>query len=380
MVRVLLNGKSKLTDQIQTYLRQWRMSVQRLPGVPLDFILHSRCTCDVIILTCADRGEERLCPGASVISQDMAPVLLVGERPRQCACQVDSWSYLPELGPDGISLRQAIDACLAGVRKSYQAQDDRHGYHQYAQFMNHELRTPITATSTALEILAQELARLGDERLLGFANIGLRNVQRLMQTITWSEGFLASRSQILQPNWCEWRVGELMQRVTSEACAREELAVTYADGTADCMVVSDANLFGTAVMQVFHALRYSAHGLPLHLLVQVTLDSGGHGMPSAGDPDSLELIYRPTRTAGEETGPGRVARSSLIQRGDRAGEEFLRLVDFTVSQPILELFQAVLTANAAPQPHEPWVTFTLPLRPAHLPGSRAKPRSVAFCT
>ncbi len=380
MVRVLLNGKSKLTDRIQTYLRQWRMSVQRLPGVPLDFILHSRCTCDMIILTCADRGEERFCPGASVISQDMAPILLVGERPRRCNCQLNSWSYLPEIGPDGISLRRAIDACLAGVRESPGEQDDRHGYHQYAQFMNHELRTPITATSTALEILAQELARLGDERLLGFANIGLRNVQRLMQTITWSEGFLASRSQILQPNWCEWRVAELMQRITSEACARGELAVAYADGSADCMVVSDANLFGTVVMQVFHALRYSAHGLPLHLLVQLTLASDGHGSPSAGDPDSLELVYRPARTAGEDCGPGRVARSSLVQRGDRAGEELLRLVDFTVSRPILELFQAVLTANAAPRPHEPWVTFTLPLRRTHLPDTPGKPPSVAICS
>jgi hypothetical protein len=362
MVRVLLNGRSKLTDEIQVYLRRWRMSVQRLPGVPLDFIQHSRSVCDLIIQTCAECGEEAACSGRQVQSRDMAPVLLVGKRPRACECQLDVWSHLESPGPDGQLLQQAIDACLGCLREASQGGGERQGYHQYAHFLNHELRTPITATSTALEILAQELARHGNERLQGFAHIGLRNVQRLMRTITWSEGYLTSRTRILKPDWRIWHVEELVQKVTYESCAQGELALEYVADAAEHRVISDVNLFGTVLSQVQHALHYSVQGSPLNLQIQVSPEPAASGDNAEPKPGVLELAYRPDPEAGQALSPGDVTRSSLVTQGGLAGQEFLRLVDFTVSRSILDLFRAILLTNATPRPHEPWVTFSMPLQ------------------
>jgi hypothetical protein len=292
----------------------------------------------------------------------MAPVLLVGKRPPACECQLDAWTHLESPGPGGKFLQQAIDACLGCAPEASSGQDERQGYHQYAHFLNHELRTPITATSTALEILAQELARHGDERLRGFAHIGLRNVQRLMRTITWSEGYLDSRNRILKPDWRLWHVEELVQRVTHDSCAQGELAVEFVDDAAEHQVVSDVNLFGTVVSQVLHALRYSVLGSPLNLQIQVTPNLESNAVKAEEKPGVLELAYRPHHDLDQDPAPGSVVRSSLVSQGDLAGHEFLRLVDFTVSRSILDLFRAILLTNATPRPQEPWVTFSMPMQ------------------
>lgn len=362
MVRVLLNGRTRLADEIQVYLCRWRMSVQRLPGVPLDFIQHSRSVCDLIIQTCVACGEEATCNGRLIQSRDMAPILLVGKRPDRCDCQLDHWSHLENPGPDGVLLRQAIDACLGCAGDVKPVRDERQGYHQYAHFLNHELRTPITATSTALEILAQELARHGDERLQGFARIGLRNVQRLMRTITWSEGYLTSRNRILKPDWRLWQVEELVHRATQEPRAKGVLSVEFVADAAEQRVESDGNLFGTVVSQVVHALQYTAVGSPLCLQIQVAPETVPARQLGIEHPGVLELAYHPGSERGRDTQPGGVVRSSLVSQGDLAGQEFLRLVDFTVSRSILDLFRAILLTNATPRPSEPWVTLSMPLQ------------------
>ncbi len=372
MTRVLLNGSSQLTDEIQGYLDRWGMQVCRLPGVPLDFSFTLLRRCDVVIV-CGEECDE-LCPEGEIVPPDTPPILFVGQPSRRGDDPLLGFNTIAGPGQDGCLLEEALATCLAYSQQVRRERAERHGFHQYAQFLNHELRTPITAVGTALQILVEELAQRGEERLLGFANIGLRNVQRLQRTMAWSEGYLASRSLELIPDWQEWSVEMLVARATAEACAADELTVELATTAATQPLLSDAQLFGTVVQQVLHAVRYYAPDQAVTLQVKVSTSAEiGPLVPGGDDGPMLLLAYFLQPCAGEGLEPGQVARTGLVQRGDRPDEELLRLIEFTVSQEILALFGASLSTFSAPCDGEPVVTVVLPLEHglAHARSERA---------
>jgi len=365
MAHILLNGQSPETDKVQSYLREWGLSFHRLAGEPWELTLETQSDYDVLIFCGVEQnGCDLSWPSSEEEELVVAiPMILIGVRTLPIDPAWNDACFIDELGPDGCLLKEALDTSLGQKQCWGHNNDSRHVFHQYAQFLNHELRTPITATSTALEILVEELAKFGNERLLGFANIGLRNVRRLQRTMTWSEGYLNSRSMIVKPQWQEWNLESLMERATRQINFKGRPQVAFEAGVAERVFESDSRLFCILIQQILHAVRYYAPGWSVTLRVDVDHceSTTSQQMETRGN-EKLVLAYYLQNDTGDEITPGQVVRTSLVHCGDRSGDEFLRLLQYTVSKEILDLFQASMRMRSTQAGDEPLVTVTLPFR------------------
>lgn len=227
MPHALLSPDLYADETLHGYLRRWGWtcrqwscgSAQALPGP-------GRIPHAVIVSTAAAKqagffkspgeaaGTDRI-----TRTQAPAPVLVVGEPDPALAVGIS----LPDYGHEGSRLCGALNACLAlAGPESRPVADTRMGT-DILDILGHELRTPLAAIRTALEILAADLAvdlavdltadpavepaadpavdlpatpwdgfpvRPQDDTTARMVRIALRNVQRLDRTVDWGQTML----------------------------------------------------------------------------------------------------------------------------------------------------------------------------------------------
>jgi hypothetical protein len=243
-------------------------------------------------------------------------------------------------------------------------------YHEYIQFLSHEIRTPITSALSSLEILDAEfsLRGLGEDRRGDFVRIALRNLKRLRETVNWTEEYLATRSGSLAPRWEEGRVGELFTQASGFSDSRPDLALVFEGGVETAPMVSDVQLLRALLQQVLHALAHHAPESRPRLRLALRADPDG-ALPPLGGPARAAEVIASLQLSTPNGEPATLrARAGLAERGDGTDAELSRLLEFTVSREILELLGARIVVPPASAVNGPVLSLALPtIPPASLP-------------
>jgi len=347
--RVLLSGNPALVEQAQSWLLRWGHSVVRAATEPAFLAAVSVRRVDAAVICCGGGGLGGVCPASLPLPVDAAPLLLLGAGRGDCHRRTGYLEVMPHPGRGGRRLRRALHACVRQAELARRHLADVQVYHEYIQFLGHETRTPLTSALAALEILAADGVE-GDEaaaRRAGFARLALRNLRRLGETLEWTEDHLAARTSAAAPRWREGRAGDIVTRAAGLDTPRPELALVFEAGVEELPVLSDEALLRLLLRQVFHALRYHAPGARLALRISSPA-ARTEGWEAAGPAGAVELVlaFRVSSPAGEPA-PGRVARTGLVERGEAPEQELSRLIQFTVSRELLQLFGARLTVPPA---------------------------------
>jgi hypothetical protein len=304
------------------------------------------------------------CPNQLAKSESSAPMLLVGGGPGRRTCRQNCWVNIERISPEGRNLRQALETCLARSEQLRRKSEELNGYQDYLQFLSHELKTPLTAAQTALQLLLGEADDVSDARRREFLDIALRNLRRLGNTITWSEDYLNDRMAPAAPNWSRQGAGSLIVELVRSG-DDDELAVECDAAVGKVELVTDVRLLRSLLRQVNRALRYHAPGARLGL--GVTLAGGG------ADGSRLVLAYRIEAGGGAVGG---VARTALVARAEEPGRELLRLVEFTVPEEVRQTLGAELIVPSSPPDRHTVLELALPLSPADRPATRRHPALV----
>lgn len=356
MPRVLLTGHSPLIDDIRDCLRRWGADVcevtQLAAEAPPD-------DCDLVVVACGGDGERTWCPGTVALAWQEVPIILVGGDDDACHCRRVCQHRLLELGEDGVLLQSALDAAMvqaAGLRREARA---RRGFRDYAQFLRHELRTPVTAAQAALQVLEDALEEADDARQVSCVRIALRNLERLREAVAWSEDYLAARTVSAEPSWRRERAGDLVLAATRDLGDRGGLPVRFAGETAAAPVVGDPAILGTALRQVLRAVRYHLGGGEAQLHAELrrppaAAADGGESIPE------LALVLHVT--PGDARQP--VVRTGLVEPGDGPQSELARLLEFAVSREVLAILGARVRLHSVPAGAAPVVELILPAVPA----------------
>lgn len=141
-------------------------------------------------------ADPRACAGAS------APLVIVSARDPRLTGAV----WLQDYGRQGQRLKGALQACLAMGAAQAPAADDLDAAAalqvDLLDYLGHELRTPLAAIRTALEILADDLGRSPALPAAGepdarakMIELALRNVQRLDRTVDWGQMMIRSGAE-----------------------------------------------------------------------------------------------------------------------------------------------------------------------------------------
>jgi len=156
------------------------------------------------------------------------------------------WSSL------GVTFRTAQELRGIPAGRNYVCSSPAVDSDHYLHFLGHELRSPLTAIKTALEVLAGDIA--DPEQRSGrvvekMVNIALRNVRRLHQTMDWSQELLAGEVSpaVMRPR--VFRVDELAA-VLADLGSVESVGVS-----SDTALETDAYLLYSVVVQMVRVAR-----------------------------------------------------------------------------------------------------------------------------
>lgn len=377
MARIVLTGESLLTEQVRACLQRWGHTVVHAATEEAFRGAASYRRADAVVVVCDGRGLEGHCPVSIPCRGEPAPMILVGRPGRGCRRNDHELEIVPDLGRGGRRLARALRGCLARSAQMRRHDAEIKVYHEYIQFLSHEIRTPITSALAALEILARAPAAAGDERRGDFVRIGLRNLKRLRETVNWTEEYLAARTVAVAPRWSEGRIGELIAAAAGPACPRPDLSLTFEGGVEAATMISDPSLLRALVQQVLHAVRYLAPEARVALRAGLRPAGDGAGLAATGLSLEGELqLSFVTGSAGEGERHRRVARTGLVEPGDEPDAQMLRLIEFTISREVLALLGGRLAVVSRPPADPPLLSLSLPLVP---PGAVPAPACLSVC-
>lgn len=189
MTHVLLDRNLAAANRIRRQLNLWGMTSgwfdPQVDGSCWPGILD----CDLAVVSAVAAG--RLATHSSDL---MAPSILLGVSGPLLLAR-NAWQGLPQSDPDRETLQQAVHRALeqsAILRSGYGAKVEQE---EFLAYMSHEMRSPLTAAKTSLEILTDSFTELddgqsGSEEQHHMADIVRRNLDRLQQTVEWSQGLL----------------------------------------------------------------------------------------------------------------------------------------------------------------------------------------------
>lgn len=303
MPQVLIGGDARGAERIQRWLGAWGLQAERL-----DLGEHpaavSRSRARAVLFACGspcDLTDPAGRPGQA------APLILVGSQP---AGALDSlaWERVVEPGPSGEALASVLRPCL----------DDASGVScgapGFRDFLNHEMRTPLTAAGMALQTLALHLESAGGPSL-DLVDTALRNIRRLEQTVEWATDY------VVDDNTAE----PVASSVVSLTDLLEDLddldpgvELTWATGMGDwaAPVSMHRETWRRLLRQVLRALAYRQTSQTVHLDLSMVADGSG-----------LLMVYQVPLGA---------------ERGDLAGneeEQLRRLLGFTVHPDLARRLQ-----------------------------------------
>ena len=147
--------------------------------------------CDLVLAAADAAGRPAAHP-----FDPMAPLILLGVSGPVLLSR-NAWQGLPQSEPGDGTLRAAVQRALeqsAILRQEAGAEGEKE---EFLAYLSHEMRTPLTAAKTSLEILSAELGELdtGDDRSderQRLVEILERNLGRLQRSVEWSQELLVS--------------------------------------------------------------------------------------------------------------------------------------------------------------------------------------------
>ncbi|MBU8870607.1 MAG: hypothetical protein KOO60_07075 [Gemmatimonadales bacterium] len=282
MAHVLIDGESCTLAEVHDCLRRWGLTVDCLPKDARARGTASRAECDAVIFLCeAGQGGSgamdchlKSVPpieGGRPDGEELpAPMLVIGRGPLAETMGRHAHQLIPEIGPEGSHLKMALGLCLENQSGLGPAELERSNRDQQLHFLGHELRSPLTALKTALEVLQGDLGGVGgsapemespasDRSRLRMLEIALRNVRRMHHAVEWSQALLKfedSRPASALRQISVSQLGEeLGQTVGNEVRVRGR----------DVIVECDADLLLHVAKQAIQAMRFGDPDLKLVL-------------------------------------------------------------------------------------------------------------------
>ncbi len=211
MPHVLIHGDTRYLTEVRGWLRTWGLTLGVLPEDAQLRGQVSRSECDAVLYLCDESGEpsdSQPCDpapvdtgtGCGAADDSPAPLLVVGTGPRAEVLGREALRTIPEPGPQGQWLRVALEECLAQPLNALSSAFE-FGQDEQLHFLGHELRSPLTAIKTALEVIEGELWQDQQsgrvpvaESRLRMLEIALRNVRRMHRAVEWSQDLLQFES------------------------------------------------------------------------------------------------------------------------------------------------------------------------------------------
>lgn len=285
MAHVLIDGNTGSLPEIRTLLRSWGVTLGALPDAARARGCATVAECDVVLFLC-DETDDPARPGAAYLKsvaadlssigadEECAPLLVVGTGPVARIMGRHAVKVIPEVGPDGSWLREALDDCLrrplARALSTPEMDTD-----EQLHFLGHELRSPLTAIKTALEVMEGELWQdeasgrteeaLSRQRML---QIALRNVRRMHSAVEWSQDLLKFESARQRDERRAIRVAGLCEGLGQLA------GLPVSRIGEDRQVECDADLLLHLCGQAVQAMRCDDQLPKLHLSLELDTRSG----------------------------------------------------------------------------------------------------------
>jgi len=334
---------------MRSLLLQWGFTVGALSAIcPEDGTVTAE-DCDLIVAVGPPGADES---AIVMVPETTVAVLWVGCERAGGRQRADVRIPLGESGCDPAVLRSALQTCQKQAHEARAGGVADNG-REFLHFLGHELRSPLTAVKTALEVLQGDLGGLGEvgepvsnregaEANLRMLELALRNVRRLHQTVDWTHDLLALAETRPQVRWSARAMADLVARLSTEF---ETAADVRCDAESRAQVIdTDPELVCRLVGQVLRVLQCVAPGQSPALHVALTMEPRRSLRLTASLPDN-----------GTNTGP-RVQRTSLVSSrvlgAESAGEELERLARFMVSPVLLKQLGAHLDVSAESDPRD----------------------------
>jgi len=207
---VLIYGQTPNVTQLKARLKGWGMSTGELiPGTDCPGRV-SVDDCDAVILDLGHNAHPPWLHEFVTDSELAAPILILTNNEVPTLRFGGHWVELA--GEEMVDARLLLElqGAIAHSRQKRGLGADAPGG-SYLHFLGHELRSPLTAAKTALEALQGELSSRPDaseelqeadvatvETSLKMADIALRNIERLHQTVEWSQDLLAHMETMVE--------------------------------------------------------------------------------------------------------------------------------------------------------------------------------------
>ncbi len=340
MSHVLLGGDEQQVTELRFLLAKWGVTVGQLPFVD---DVPTVLDCDAVILqgnfeefrdaclgTVPDGSRGAAAPAAPLIFINSADLSLT-ELPAQ-------WLVLAGTDRHGAELRLALRSSLnraSELRREVVGEGVAGGHQEsdsYLHFLGHELRSPLTAIKTSLEVLEGEMGGMGAEGVaadpkLKMVDIALRNVRRLHQTVEWSQDLLAANAGAGPVDWQQVAIDEIVGHWHGAG------EVSVAEGLRDLEVQTDARLLSSVVTQMSRAVSMACPNSPIAIRLE----------ENPAQEFGLQLIV--AAADGEhELAAAASHRTRLVNAtaGVDPADELERLARFMVAPQLVETLAATL--------------------------------------
>jgi hypothetical protein len=320
VTHVLLDRNLDSGKEIRHRLSQWGMTMGQFDSLHPDFQWPTIQECDLVIMRtclsnsfCADLPDEN--------HEPLAPVILLGVSGNLLLAR-DAWQVLPQSNPDSQELRRAIQSCLEQVALLRHGAATGQDREDFLSFLGHEMRSPLTAAKTALEVLQGDLGGLDSQDDAGSPHlkmlaIALRNVRRLSQTVEWCQELMAS-----SPGEQNIQLRDLAGVQLQEALGKENPG-RWSESALQLMLHTDTQSLSVLMDQVVRALHYAIPDCQAELNAACSSEQQG----------ALSLTLSPARGSVQDGAP-RVSRLGLASSdlsGDCPSADLQRLVRFVIS-------------------------------------------------
>ncbi|MDX2473767.1 MAG: histidine kinase dimerization/phospho-acceptor domain-containing protein [Candidatus Krumholzibacteria bacterium] len=340
MSHVLLGGDEQQLTELRCLLAKWGVTVGQLPfadDVP------TVLDCDAVILqgNCAEYKAACLGAvpdGSRGAAGPAAPLIFINRDKVSAAALPSQWHIFASITDLGHELRRALEfsfsrarelrtgSTAGGVARTHAKSES------YRHFLSHELRSPLTAIKTSLEVLKGALGDLdetenGPAAELKVLEIALRNVRRMHQTVEWSQDLAASDDFAGTAELQAVFAGDLADHL------QEVGDVWVGPAVGECAVQTDPDILARLATQMVRTVSMACPGGA----VAIRLDVAEH------DDQLLHLVVA---AEGQNNGrASRVCNTRLVGSADESGPvaELDRLSGFMVATSLVDSLDASLS-------------------------------------
>ncbi len=262
MPRILIGGDAQGAARIQQWLDAWGLHAEPLgPDEHPAGVGRERAR--AVLYAC---GLAAPVAARIMAPRQAAPLILVGDQP---AGHLDNlaWDRVSEPGPGGDNLALVLRPCLDAAAT---LGCDGAGFRD---FLNHEMRTPLTAAGMALQTLALQLEQAGGPSL-DLVDTALRNIKRLEQTVEWATDYVADEPDADLDFALPAQLTDLLEDLDD---VEPGLDFSWSTGVGDWQARAGIGRqrWRRFLRQIMRAVAYRQVDAPVHLDLSVVGDTTG---------------------------------------------------------------------------------------------------------